>query len=827
MNEPAGEMKSQNSFDPATLPLSGTRLIEASAGTGKTYNIANFFLRLVLGHHCEPRKVDEILVVTFTRAATAELKGRIRDRIEQAFEDFRHRASEDSFIRGLMPASEEVRIHQLNLLRAALLGMDEASISTIHSFAVKAARTFLFETGSIADIEIAETGTDAGQRIASDLYRRLSTLQGEHVAGFFNAVSGKAFDDFRRYFGSGLSPDAVLIPDAADIPGIDDLYQEYVGALGALEANHNKLAATWKQFFPASLEEGFKDFGSIEAAFNQDIDEAVRTGYKLSGNTRGLAAYLRRIFSKPSIDYGKEPTAKYFKTWIALPDDAGSGEYFNFLLEARQQIQCWFDFVSRYRQAGPAAISKAILEAQQEVPLDEMSADEVIRLIRQKLDDPQTARSLRQIITQSYPVCLVDEFQDTDPEQFNMFSQIYADEEAGCGFFMIGDPKQSIYAFRGADIFSYLRVREAVKARQEQENDQKIFSLQTNWRSKAALLDGINALFRETGAEGDQAGASVFIFPGIRYQAVESCERKDGVDKGNVDKGNYGAGDQLSSKPLVFIGNAHSGPQDQIGKSDLLRKYARDTADRISALLARDGGGTVAHEDGTVDPIRPGDIAVLVRSGYEARLVRAQLARPQIGIRSVYLSQRDSVFGDAEISEDLYHILVAFNESSDKRRLKAALATPLLRGFGFDFRKIRRLEEDDDYLEECIENFTCYAAVWKEHGILTALNRLYDDHALFDAIARHPDSDRLYTDLRHLGELLQQQDLQCSSADQLIDWYSAQLNDDSALDEDSKRIRLESDEDLVKIVTIHVSKGLQYPIVFLPFFFLPWKVLAG
>jgi exodeoxyribonuclease V beta subunit len=211
---------------------------------------------------------------------------------------------------------------------------------------------------------------------------------------------------------------------------------------------------------------------------------------------------------------------------------------------------------------------------------------------------------------------------------------------------------------------------------------------------------------------------------------------------------------------------------------------------------------------------------VLVRSSYEARHIREELARPAIGIRSVYLSQRDSVFDEAEVSEDLFHILVAIHECTDKNRLKAALATPLLRAFAFEFDELDRLENDENDLEALIEEFSTYRLLWQQHGLLTALNRLLDQRGLFAAIARRQDSDRVFTDLRHLGDLLQQQDLQSGSAEQLIDWYASQLSDDSLLDEDSKRIRLESDENLVKIVTIFVAKGLEYPIVFLPFFFL-------
>ena len=206
--------------------------------------------------------------------------------------------------------------------------------------------------------------------------------------------------------------------------------------------------------------------------------------------------------------------------------------------------------------------------------------------------------------------------------------------------------------------------------------------------------------------------------------------------------------------------------------------------------------------------------------------MRQELAHQDIGLRCVYLSQKDSVFSDAEISEDLHHVLSAINDPANKRRLKTAFATPLMRGFTLDFSVCETLDEGDESLECLIEEFSHYRDSWIEHGVMTAINQLLarDNGKLLLLIAKRADSDRILTDLRHLADLLQQRDLECDSAEQLIDWYGNQLEDDSAVEQDSKRIRLESDEDLVKIVTIHVAKGLEYPVVFLPFFFMPWKM---
>ena len=702
-------------FDIQTFPLTGKRLIEASAGTGKTYSIANLFLRLVLGHGVETAySVDQILVVTFTRAATAELSGRIRARLEQAFRDFRDGESKDDFINDLIAQTED-NITAIKALNAAILSMDEASISTIHSFAVKALQAFVFETGALAEVELSEGGSENTERLLDDLFRRLLILEEGEAKAIFAATGLGNRSLFHQYFGQ-FNTQAIYTPQLS------------------LVASGEPLATQLNQV--------------LQLVDAEDKDANAQR-------------------------------QKLIKSFIVQ----------------------WLNFQSS------------------QIDLSSMQLDEVITLINTKLNQKEAGDDLRRIITQTYPVCLVDEFQDTDPEQFRMFDQIYQQAPIGTGFFMIGDPKQSIYAFRGADIFSYLNVREAVKKDQAKaasggQSSPGIFSLDTNWRSKQSLVDATNALFQES----PPPQPPVFLDNRIGYQPVKSCESES-----NENKGDYylGDGSQLSEESLIFVGNPHD---DDIKKDTLLYQYAKDTACRISALLHSKSGARIKKGTDDDRPLSPGDIAVLVRSGREAQKVREALARPDIALRSVYMSQKDSVFGDSEVSEDLYFILVAIHEFSNKRRLKSALATPLLRGFASGFAELDQFETSDEAFELLTAEFSGYHKLWQENGILTALNHLFTHRSLFAAIARRQDSDRIFTDYRHLGDLLQQQDMQSGSEEQLIDWYASQLNDDSQLDEDSKRIRLESDENLVKIVTIFVAKGMEYPVVFLPFFYLPWAI---
>jgi exodeoxyribonuclease V beta subunit len=785
-------------FAPQTFPLRGRRLIEASAGTGKTYQIANLFLRLLLEGD-RPLTVDQILVVTFTRAATNELRGRIRDKIEIALQGFRQPAAtpnDDDFIGTLLQKypDAEVRASVCQRLNAALVCMDEACIYTIHSFAVQVIQTFLFETGALAEVELTEGDNHRLEQVLGDLWRHLQLNDCEPLRPYIEALGFEDPEVFRHYFrripaqAEILPAFHITTPPQALRNLLPQLEQQLKESTASVFAERRSLAARWKKLrssFEAEVTTGKSGLAVDEVA---ELVSCIEGWLGNSDTHLKIPARSRRPYNKLN------PLAK------------GEGDLAQWMAAMLEHATNSKPLADYQKNIFLALLAQWLRAALSQTQLSSMQLDDVIRLINKTLDKNNPASNkLRHMITANYPVCLVDECQDTDPEQFELFNRVYGDSE-DTGFFMIGDPKQSIYAFRGADIFSYLEVRAQIQA-------DHIFTLGTNFRSKQSLVKATNALFQE------ESAAKTFIYEGIEFRPVDSCE----AEPHRQQKGEYRFGD---TPPLVFIGNS-SDPEDSSEKHNrttVQRRYARDAAQRIAALLHRDTGASVTKGEGNPLPLRAADIAILVRSGMEARIMREELMKQHPPILTVYQSQRDSVFSAALFAEDLYHILVAMELPTDKRLLKAAMATPLYRGFRNSFHELDALEQDDVFYEARIAEFNRYRNEWQRHGVLAALGLLMTERKLADAFARQVEGDRLLTDFRHLGELLQQQSQACSSAEELLIWYARQLQDDSGLEADSKRIRLESDENLVKIVTIHVAKGLQYPVVFLPFFFFPRPV---
>jgi exodeoxyribonuclease V beta subunit len=801
----AENMATRNAFHAETFPLTGRHLIEASAGTGKTYNIANLYLRLIVGDQCAAKTVDQILVVTFTRAATSELRGRIRDKVEQALQAFRGGDCTDDFINGLLGRKATAIQEAARLLNNALLRMDEACIFTIHGFAVRAIQTFLFETGALADVEISEAGNARRERLLMDVWRECQLTTQARLLAYADAAGFASLEKFAAYYSAARGVHTVIPSIAIGInpagmsafmPVLDEMLQEKIQPVLAERA---ALAQEWyaiKDQFVASMLTGSAPLHETELL---ELTNCLESWLISSDTLLIIPARNRRPYNKLN------PFAK--------GDGVAASVVARLLAhaESSQPIQYYQRNIFR------AFLMQYIHVRMQAIDLSSMQLEEVVSLINSILaNNDEKAQQLRAVITGSYPVCMVDEFQDTDPAQFEMFNRLY-EGASDVGFFMIGDPKQSIYQFRGADIFSYLGVRNQMQSQDESAGNKHIFSLDTNFRSKQALVEATNRLFAETNPD-----KPTFLYAGIDYIAVKSCE----AAPLHRDQGEYSVKHKkLSSRPLVFVGNNAS--DDACNGETLRGKYARDTAQRIALLLDGSQGGVIRKQHAQALPVRGGDIAVLVRTAREATAVREALLQQQPRIGSVFQSQRDSVFQSSSVAVDLYHLLCAMDEPGDKRLLKKALVTLLYRGFALDFSALEAIDADDItsdvFFEQCIAEFSEYRDCWDQYGVLTAINRLVQKQELLQKIALLPDGDRLVTDLRHLGELLQVKSMECGSREQLILWLGRQLHDDSELDEDSKRIRLESDENLVKIVTIHVSKGLEYPIVFLPFFFLPWQ----
>ncbi|MBQ4670658.1 exodeoxyribonuclease V subunit beta [Aeromonas dhakensis] len=753
-----------NPLNTLRFPLHGERLIEASAGTGKTYTIAGLYLRLLLGHgplieegadagqasaHERPLSVTEILVVTFTEAATAELRGRIRGRIHEARLAFMRGQSGDALLAQLL---EEVADHELAARRllAAERQMDEAAVFTIHGFCQRMLKQNAFESGALFETEFLTDDSQLRLQAVSDYWRAEFYPVDKTLASAVRALWPSPAALLREMNGWLDNSELEMRPPTGD----ETLAARHQAAMARIEA----VKSEW-------------------LAQQDEIRRQTEGQIKLytGKNYEGWLAKIGDWAQDPSSGYTLPKDLERFgQTTLEAKLSKGKAvptlPLFNeidALLASRPGIR---DLILQRA----AVVVRSRMQASKR-QAHQLSFDDLLKDLDGALGSSLGER-LCERIRATYRVAMIDEFQDTDPQQYRIFHRLYGGH-TDTALLMIGDPKQAIYGFRGADIFTYIQARRNVSAH---------YTLGRNWRSSGALVAAVNGLF--------ERAKDPFIYEAdIPFLPVEA----QGKSKALLLEG--------ETAPVLHCWQLTGQPT--FNRGDYQSKMARATAAEIHRLLtlAREGKALIGSE-----PVKAGDIAVLVRTGAEGKLVQQELAR--LAIASVYLSNRESVLEQVEAREILL-ILHACQNPSEERSLRAALATGL---FDLDAKALDELASDERAWESAVQEFMEYRKVWHKRGVLAMLRALLHRRNLAASLLASPYGERRLTNFLHLGELLQQVSSELDGEYALLRWLGEAVNRQSGQDAE-QILRLESERKLVQIVTIHKSKGLEYPLVFLPF----------
>ncbi|WP_110686975.1 exodeoxyribonuclease V subunit beta [Salinicola aestuarinus] len=782
-----------------TLPLTGEHLIEASAGTGKTFTLAALYVRLVLGpmpgretlDFPRPLTPPEILVVTFTEAATAELRGRIRGRLKQArtwllaAADKRDDGVLDILLAPLANAGEAACRDGARRLDQAARLMDEAAIFTIHGFCQRMLTRHAFDAGARFSAELLQEGRTLLAQTVADYWRReFYPLDARWQRQIRAEWSGpEALADALRPLLSDGAPQPLWVAGAPiQAPAsLDTLFAGLERELQARQTLEAALVAHWDRETIRQV---------LEAAF--DADALKKNSYKreeLETRLAGVETWLEQgVF-----DAADEVTDSSGRFWLSQAKLEGATKK-----SATAPTHPFFAALDRLAETDTpfAAIRDQVLVHARDRIAQAFAAEKRRRglwefadllndldaaLAPPAGDDSGAAQRLAARIRAELPVALIDEFQDTDPVQYRIFSRIYRQAPTAApptAMLMIGDPKQAIYAFRGADIHTYLGARRATPSR---------FTLMRNFRASEAMVSATNALF---GGHPQPFGSDEIPFIAVEAQA--KATRLVAADGSDV--------------PALGTWWPDS---ERRGQGEYQAEMAAATRGEVQRLL--EGAWQFERAAGRT-PVRPADIAILVRNGPEALKVRRALADG--GIRSVYLSERSSVF-DTPQAFELLQLFEAVAQPRHDARLKAALASNLLNDSP---QALAPLLADEIRWEREVERFGDYQRQWRRRGLLPMLRTVMRDFGVAERLARRPDGERALTDLLHLGELAQNAQQHLDGEQALLRWWHGALESGvESLDSQALSQRLESDEDLVRVITVHKSKGLEYPIVLLPF----------
>lgn len=734
------------------LAGAGRSLIEASAGTGKTWTIAVLYLRLLLEGET-PRTPRQIVVGTFTDAAAQELRDRLRARLlwaEAAAERAAQGEAPDSagddadwLAARWQAAPAQIDVDRVRL-RLAQAELDLAPIGTLHSLCRRILADFPVESGSTfaAGEVIAEAAVlDA---LVDDLWRDLMQREAPLDEGDRLWVDGGRSalrDALRAVLAPGVG---VRTPAAAS----GETVAAWTRAIEAARA----IAAVPERFRypgPKPTSQLLQALRLLIAAAESDaldgfdVDDVCTHAAKLDSQFKkgqlddALSASLAALFA----DLQRCSTARANSKAAAL---------------------------ERYRQRLLARRREQLLRESRQ------TFNTLLESAAAALGDHRSPLAAR--LRTQWPVALVDEFQDTDALQYRILDAIYRDADgAACGrLVMIGDPKQAIYRFRGGDIHTYLKAAATAD---------EVLTLDTNRRSAAAYVAALNEFYAT-------AGTALSMQPDhpIHYEPVHAAGRSEPYVE---------ADGQALLQPLQL----HYCDQDPLSL-DRRREQALDACARHIVALLR-SGARIGDA-----PLQPGDIAVLLPKNQQVERLRELLHRH--GVPCVGAGKR-SVF-DTELARELQLLLYAVEHSHDDAALRAALAT---RFGGLTLARLAALREDVDAWQQQRQRFEVLRREWQRHGVLGVVLAQSADLAL--RLPQTSERERALTDLRHLGELLQAQSERLAGAEQLLAWFAQQRESPEAGEAaDDWQLRLESDARRVRLLTLHASKGLEFPVVILP-----------
>ncbi|HEY0332263.1 MAG TPA: exodeoxyribonuclease V subunit beta [Stenotrophomonas sp.] len=773
------------------LPLDGVRLIEASAGTGKTFTLATLFTRLVVERGL---RIGQILAVTFTEAATQELRRRIRERLTLALRlvpgDVAGAAPADAapdahlteaLLKAHLAASGELPARLKQRLQQAVEEIDLAAIFTIHGFCARVLREHAVESGqTLAAPDLLPNDRELLAEVAADLWRlrAADAATAEDIIGLWPGGPSMLASDLRE-----MVRHPELLPPAP-APGPAD---DGAALLQVLQDAGTALAEA---------------FGTHGTGFFEAVFAAIEAGVlsKVSYKPEWLASlwhWLEGFAVAPGT--GQPPHPKLAKLTSGELTDGTNKKFAGLTpispmsheidgyLAALARVEEWRGrrrlrlLHSLHRDA---VARLALVKRQRRV----QTYDDLVDGVANALQSPQAEVLARQLRTQ-YAIALVDEFQDTDDRQWSIFSNVFGEgpvaREVGLApaLLLIGDPKQAIYGFRGGDVRTYLAAARTAEAAPP---------LAYNFRSRPALLASIDAMYA-------QAGSQAFQTDGIAFHPVQPGTQR--LDTDLQRDGTAAPALTLWQAPEPPVAKGKQKPWN-VGPS--LEQCTSACVAAIHGWLS-DGRARTATINGRA--VQAGDIAVLVRDHKQA--ARIQQALGEVGIPAVAAGKR-SLFATEE-AQDLLALLQALLDPGDDARLRAALATVLI---GQDAAAIAALETEGERHRQWQQQALDWRERWRRGGPLALIGDLGAAQA--QRLLTLADGERRLTNYLQLAELLQEADARALGPHGLVDWLGRRIANADDNDE-AQQLRLESDARRVQIVTLHKSKGLEYPLVFLPY----------
>jgi exodeoxyribonuclease V beta subunit len=748
---------SHKQIDLLTAPLRGTALIEANAGTGKTYNITALFTRMITE---ESAPVETILVVTYTKAAVSDLKSKIYKRLNDvlsamtALENGLDKTFDDPFPITYAEHRREYLTEDIRNIKSAIRDFDQCSVFTIHGFCQRMLKENAFSGDVAYDVEL--TG-DSAELIRKPVYNYWRMNVYKAPVAVMPLLTKTDPEGLIKFYKNVQSNQAIEIAKPDRLITSDDILrceEELTSLLAEIrtcytssEAELKALMDTSRKDFPLHKKQTYTS-RYVPMSF-EEIERSISSN-NIHCNTSTKVIY--RFTSECIKEHEKDGTIQHIFFDLISKWYAKELEF--------QEILKGFDATFKYNLC---IYMDSVLEKHKEKQ-NMQSYDDLIGRMRSAVLDNEGHGSMTSSLHRKFQAALIDEFQDTDPYQYDIFFNVFGRHNKP--FFMIGDPKQAIYSFRGADVFAYLKAAGAKGNK---------YTLTENFRSDKNLIEGVNAFFKRENA---------FMLEQISY--IPSVSEKD--MKLTVDG---------SIHPPVTVWECDKQNREEIAAS---------TARHIAELLNKSSSGNVKING---EPLQPSDIAVLCRKKDEMIAVKNALSACRV---PAVMSGSESVF-ESDEAKEMASILAAVLSPFSQQMIKTALATTI---FGYTAKQIYGITETDEW-DDITEEFRGYNDLINLRGFAPMFFSLASKRSLYKNTASMEQGERKLTNMIHITELAQtfEADRKAVPAD-ILKWLKDKIANPKERDDEAE-LKMDSDENAVTVITIHKSKGLEYNIVYTPF----------
>lgn len=913
--------KNLNKPDPLeikTFDLNSSSMIEASAGTGKTFTISNLVVRLLLeglkngkGEKATPLDIEDILVVTFTNAAASDLRARILEKIHTCrvlFEAIgKGQKTVDSldendplkdivelYLKDKLKVKDslennnavDINIQQKQailysrLLIRAERSIDKASISTIHSFCNKALnQIYSFEAGRAFNVELTndveEEKREAAFSVWRDLFYKDSDFNKDLLLELLDKDSPLSFKK------TVANLDRVrLINDAKGYFGF---------SLKSYYQSSEKLQKTPIARLKYLLDAAEKDIASINEEHAQDIQIVEKYKDEVFAANGGPGSLYELAKGEPKKNPIKSDVKSILKSLLA---NIASGKFnsFNFGQEIKKNVKKSYDFkdfynedsnfvsgikdyafarlaeIDEFEKAASSVIITALgMQANVDLIKKELeylvsvmmikkidalcerdnliSNNEVLRQLAVALTKEKDRRDvLASLLRKRYPIAMIDEFQDTDPVQFTVFSKLYLNQDAvnsNAHCYLIGDPKQSIYKFRGSDINSYNEAKSQIE-----EIGGCVYTLETNYRSNANVVKAVNGIFAQVkeGCDSNYVTKPFDYNDSYSKKTPSNIKFEPVIASPNSEKSSFYFDIPIEDNLVASDENLSDTSENNTSVCNFVRKIEFNDKTKAEVLMQAISKSVALevkrcllygkiNSKGNVRAVKPSDIAILVSNKNENKAI--QDALKELSIQSVYFSDDESVLSSSSQSksysnssddtkkasveaENIIYLMEAICNSTNASKVYRLLGSSLLSLTREEFiQKTDSFEFDDEIslLRECGNK-------WESYGFITAFLYYLNKHDLLKTMLNAENGERALSNYFQIAEIIQSINSKVIGSNAQLLWFKdLVLNGNSDLSDDVTKKHLESEQSLVKIYTIHKSKGLQYPIVFSPFLF--------